>query len=136
MSKKIAFLSAKVGYFLTAAAVYAQNELIQRPGSAVNPTNTPVQNVPTLVVRWLFIIAAVLAIIYLVMGGIRWITSRGDKVGVEAARKQIIAAIVGLVVVAVAFLIINVVFGILGVDNPLEGQFNLPTLQNPNPATP
>ena len=29
-----------------------------------------------------------MAIIYLMFGGVKWITSRGDKVGVAEARKQ------------------------------------------------
>ena len=115
-----------------AVSVYAA-PLVEPPSSAVNAGTAP-ENVPTLVVRLLFIVAAALAVIYLILGGIRWITSRGDKVGVEAARKQIVAAIIGIVVVAGAFFILNVVFKLLGItNNPLSAEFQLPSLQNPNP---
>jgi hypothetical protein len=59
-------------------------------------------------------------------GGIKWITSRGDKVAVESARRHIVAAVIGLVVVVSAFFILQVVFRILGVQNPLNNE--LPTL--------
>lgn len=129
MSKKLAFLSSQIGFLLMTAAVYAQNQpLVEPPNSAVTGAGKA-EKIPSIIVQWLFLIAAVLAIIYLVIGGIRWITSRGDKAAVEGARKQIIAAIVGLVVVALAFLIINVVFKALGIhQNPLEGNFDIPHL--------
>lgn len=110
-----------------AASVYAQTPLIAPPGSAVNPGNVAPEKIPSVFVQLLFIVAAALAIIYLIIGGIRWITSRGDKSAVEGARKQIVAAIVGLVVVALAFLIMSTVFRILGVSNPVSN-FTLPTL--------
>ena len=78
--------------------------------------------------------AIFLAVVYLIYGGIRWITSRGDKVGVESARKHIVAAIIGLVVVLGTFFVINVLFSILGTSNPLREGFTLPTLENPNPG--
>lgn len=116
-----------------AASTYAQGvplisagpEFVGGSGDAKS-----VSNVISTVVTLLFYVAAGLAIVYLIMGGIRWITSRGDKANVEAARKQIIAAIVGLVVVAGAFLILNIVFNILGTGkNPLQGNFQLPSLK-------
>lgn len=139
MSKKLGILTAKAGFLLSAASVYAATDLIQPGKGFVDPgsktAEQTVSGTASLVVNLLFAVAAILAVIYLLIGGIRWITSRGDKVTVEAARKQIVAAIIGLVVVAAAFLILNVVFGILGVQgNPLSpGGFTLPTLQNPNP---
>ena len=139
MSKKLAFLTAKISFLLSAASVYAVTDLIQPGSGFVDPgsrtAEQTVSGTASLVVNLLFAVAAILAVIYLLIGGIRWITSRGDKVSVEAARKQIVAAVIGLVVVAAAFLILNVVFGILGVStNPLSpGGFTLPTLQNPNP---
>lgn len=57
--------------------------------------------------QFIFIIAVLLALGFLVFGGIKWITSGGDKGGVEAARGMIIAAIIGLVIVVLAYFIIN-----------------------------
>lgn len=60
-------------------------------------------------INLLFVIAAILTVIFLILGGIRWITSAGDPKGVEVARKQITYAIVGLVIVVLAFFIVGLV---------------------------
>ena len=81
------------------------------PSGGLNRTG---ENIITAFVNLLFLVAAVLAIIYLILGGIRWITSGGDPKGVEAARKQITYAILGLVIVVLAYLIVNLVGNFLG----------------------
>ena len=136
MSKKLSFIISSVSFLMLASLAYGAPLL--EPGQGfVAPTGNKEQSISsivTLVTNGLFIVATILAVVYLLIGGIRWITSKGDKMAVEAARKQIVAAVIGLVVVAAAFLIINVVFNLLGTNNPLKGDsFQLPTLQNPNP---
>ncbi|OGM59165.1 hypothetical protein A3A75_03020 [Candidatus Woesebacteria bacterium RIFCSPLOWO2_01_FULL_39_10] len=64
----------------------------------------------------------------LVWGGVRYITSGGDKAQTEAARGQITAALVGLVIVFAAWAIINLVNIFFGV-NIL--QLNIPNAQAP-----
>lgn len=54
-----------------------------------------------------FIIVALLALVYLIWGGIKWVMSGGDKAKVDAARKTIIYAIIGLVFIFMSFFIIN-----------------------------
>lgn len=63
----------------------------------------------------LLIIAALLAFFYLILGGIQWITSGGDKAGMEAARNKITHAIVGLIIVGAAWAIMILVQNFLGV---------------------
>src|ERR1035437_1972342 len=58
-----------------------------------------------ILVRFMVIIAAVIFFFMLVIGGIRWIASGGDKGQTEAARNQITAALVGLVIVFAAWAI-------------------------------
>lgn len=131
MSKKIAFIGAGLVYALAAVSSFAQSAapLIQAPAGSVN-ANVKVQSIPQLIVNLMFALATFLAIAYLMYGGIKWITSRGDKVAVESARKHIVAAIIGLVVVAGTFFILQFVFTVLGADNPLKSGFTLPTLQS------
>ncbi len=64
----------------------------------------------------LLIIAALLAFFYLILGGIQWITSGGDKAGMEAARNKITHAVVGLIIVGAAWAIMILVQNFLGVD--------------------
>jgi hypothetical protein len=129
--KSFASLSTGLTYLYIASSVYAVNnvELTPPPGS-IDPNLDP-SKFPQLIIDLLFGVAAFLALAYLMYGGIKWITSRGDKTQVEAARKHIVAAVIGLVVVAGAFFGLRVLFTILGAgsNNPLQDGFKLPTLE-------
>lgn len=58
------------------------------------------------------VVATLIALGFLIYGGIRWILSGGEKEKVEEARGTIIAALVGLVITFLAFFIINIVFSL------------------------
>src|SRR3990167_3691326 len=60
-------------------------------------------------IRFILIVAFVLAFIFLIIGGIRWITAGGDEKGVAGARGMITGALIGLVIVLVAFALIRLV---------------------------
>ena len=79
------------------------------------------------VIQFIFIIAVILALAFIIYGGIRWITSGGDKGGVETARNTIISAIIGLIVVVLAYFVINnLVLPFLGIEG--FGQIRVPTI--------
>ncbi|CAN5341252.1 hypothetical protein BH09PAT4_BH09PAT4_08600 [soil metagenome] len=56
-------------------------------------------------------IAGVAAVITIVLAGLKFITSNGEANEIAGARKAVITAIIGLVVIAVARLIIGLVVG-------------------------
>ena len=68
------------------------------------------------------ILGALLVFMYLIWGGIEWITSGGDKGKTESARNKITAAIVGLIVLASAWAILLLVLGFL--DTNLDELFS------------
>ena len=53
-------------------------------------------------------IAAVVLVLMMVWGAFEWLTSGGDKEKVESARKKLINTIIGIVLFAVAFAIIQI----------------------------
>ena len=82
-------------------------------------SNIKILNIGTLIsgaVSALLIVAALAAFLFLVLGGLQWITSGGDKAGMEAARNKITHAIVGLIIVAAAYAIMVLVANFLGLD--------------------
>ena len=94
--------------------IYAQAQ-ITNP----QPTNIKIGDVGQLIsalVGVLLILAALLAFFFLILGGIQWITSGGDKAGMEAARNKITHAIVGLIIVGAAWAIMILVQNFLGVS--------------------
>lgn len=75
-----------------------------------------VNNLIKIAVEGLLVISALLALFFLIIGGIKWITSGGDKSGVEGARKTLTYAIIGLIVALLSFMIINFIGGVFGVN--------------------
>jgi len=59
------------------------------------------------------IIGALMLFIYLLWGGIEWITSGGDKGKTESARNKITSAIVGLIVLAASWAILGLILRFL-----------------------
>ena len=79
------------------------------------------------VITILFIVAVVLALGFLIYGGIKWIISGGDKTKVEAARGTIVAALVGLVLVFLAYFVLNIIGNFFGL-NLFDGDLIIPSL--------
>jgi threonine/homoserine/homoserine lactone efflux protein len=73
------------------------------------------KNVITNGLTWAFVLITLASLAFLIWGGIEWITSGGDKGKVDAARKKITYAIIGLLVALSSFLIINVLGWFLGI---------------------
>jgi len=120
--KKLLVPLETIGFtLLSTSAAFAQNTGPTR-GDVIRVPQDPlvkINSVGTLVgaiLGFMLIIAAVAAFIFLILGGLQWITSGGDKGQLEAARNKITNAIVGLIVVAAAFAIMVLVQTFLGLD--------------------
>jgi uncharacterized protein YacL len=88
----------------------------------VNITRT-IQNI----VIFFIVLAIIIALMYLLYGGVKWIMSRGEKTEVEAARNHIMAAIIGLIVVFLAIFIVSIILKVFGLDIT---NLTIPTLNN------
>lgn len=104
------------------AAAAAQTNLVPE---TIRPINDIVQVVRG-AIQFILVVAFVLAFIFLIIGGIRWIVAGGDEKGVAGARGMITAALIGLVIVLVAYAIIRLVEIFFGVDI-ITGGVNIPT---------
>ena len=62
------------------------------------------------------IVAAIVFFFILVLGGIKWIMSEGDKTKAEGARNMITAALIGLVIISAAWAITQLLAAFFGVD--------------------
>lgn len=79
-------------------------------GIRLDDSSTVIRDVITIA----FVVASILALFFLIYGGIRWITSGGDKGKVDEARKTITAAVIGLIVTFLAFFILSFVQYLFG----------------------
>lgn len=67
-------------------------------------------------IKLLLIVASLVFFFWLVLGGIKWIMSGGDKAKTEEARSQITAALVGLVIVFSAWAIAQLINALFKVN--------------------
>lgn len=101
----------------TPAVVYAQTDSkkaicdgVALTGEKCDSTSGPsVENTIKLVVNILSMVVGVIAVIMIIIGGLKYITSSGDSGNVSSAKNTILYAIVGLVVVALAQVIVRFV---------------------------
>jgi len=79
-------------------------------GSTASASDS-VNNIITTVINIFSLIVGVVAVIMIIIGGFRYITSGGDSGNVSGAKNTILFAIVGLVIVALAQIIVKFVLG-------------------------
>jgi len=97
----------------------AQDTINLKPGSGSNFASLGGLTVPGIIsalIRLTVVVAAIVFFFILVIGGIRWIASGGDKAQTEGARNQITAALVGLVIVFAAWAIVALINTFFHVD--------------------
>lgn len=65
------------------------------------------------VVEILLLVAASIAVIFLIVGGYKYVVSRGNEEAAESAKKTMTSAILGLVIIILSFTIIRIISAIL-----------------------
>jgi len=129
MRKLSAVATSSIIYLSLALPAFAQNSIdapiIPPAGRAISP-ETNVGTIIGFLVAFIIAIAFVVALFYIVIGALQWITSGGDKQKVADARNHIIAAIIGLIIIALSFVIVNVLLDALGLGT--LDKFSLPQL--------
>jgi hypothetical protein len=61
------------------------------------------------IIGWLLSISGAIAILFVIIGGFRYITSAGNEESAEAGKKTVINAIIGIVVIILSYVIVNVI---------------------------
>jgi len=90
--------------------------LTNLPSSGFQPlTGVKFPNLASAVIQVLFVATGVLFVIFVLIGGVQWVSSGGDKEGLDSARKKIKNALIGLTIVLGIYAfggILNAVFGV------------------------
>jgi len=74
-----------------------------------------IQNAVTVALNAIIGALGIVAVIFIVVGGVNYMTSAGDAGKVEKAKKTILYAAIGLIICALSFAIVNfIIGGILG----------------------
>lgn len=97
--------------------------------SAIAPVEAGPNAIVRFIINALIVIGVIASLVWLLWGGVKWVISGGDKAKVDSARGTIVAAIVGLIIVILAYVIINTVLTVI-TGSGISG-FELPTLGDP-----
>ncbi len=96
-----------------------------------NPNEAPAvfAKIFSSIIGILLVGASIWAFVQLLLGGINWISSGGDKSKLENAQHQLTNALIGLFIVFASWAIYVVILQLLGLSGPGPGiNIKLPTL--------
>ena len=106
----VGFIGMGVGVL---APTYANAAAKDEINSALNKTNdgntTDLNANITRVINLLLFIIGAVAVIMIIIGGIKYVTSNGDQGSVQSAKNTIMYAVIGLIVAIIAYAIVNFV---------------------------
>lgn len=102
-------------YLIYNKPVFAQDIKIQEPNIGV-PSYTSLGTLIGNALGIAMVFGMIIVLGYIIWGAFEWITSGGDKEKLTSARERIVHALIGLFILAVAFVIARVAGEIVGID--------------------
>lgn len=114
---------------LYAVAVQAQEKinLTQKSGTATKALeNITPSSLISGAISLIMTVVAIAFFLMLVLGGLKWVVSEGDKNNVEAARNQVTNALIGLAIVFSAWAALKLISIVFGID--ILGGLTIPTI--------
>lgn len=84
--------------------------------------NVTLESVIVTIINIAFLAAGLVAVIYLIIGGFRYVTSGGNAEAIEGAKATILNAIIGLIVIFISFLLVNYILRSLGISSIFNPQ--------------
>jgi len=96
--------------------VWAAEQINILPGGQFQPLgDITIPKIVSAGIRLILVIAALISFVFLIIGGVKWIVSGGDKEGTAQARSTIMAALIGLLIVFAAWAIIRLIETFFGI---------------------
>jgi len=103
----LAMLAAVVFPLMASATPYSIEDIGTLVGLGQADLKTTVINV----IEWVLGILALVAVVMIIFGGFTWLTAAGSEEKIEKAKKVIGSAVVGLIIVLLAWAIVIFVAG-------------------------
>ncbi len=94
---------------LRGTAYAACTDLTVQGGADCAKGNSTAELTPTiaLVVNTLIFVVGIIAVISIIVGGLRYVLSQGNEKAIEGAKNTILYAVIGLIVAVLAYAIVN-----------------------------
>ncbi len=122
MKKILPAISSALTSLSLTTPVFAQNIGIGKPNKVAI---VDIGRLITSSVNLVVVVSGILVFVYLVWGGIQWLTSGGDKTHVQEARDKITHALIGLAIIAAAWALTMIITTFLGVQGGLGGALEI-----------
>lgn len=113
--KQIVGLSVLASCFFLSLA-FAQDPKTPNPSVTFSTKVTTIGSVIGVIQKfgkWLLMIAGAVAIVMIVIGGLRYLVSAGNASQAEAAKKTIISALIGLILIILSAFMVKLVLALL-----------------------
>jgi succinate dehydrogenase/fumarate reductase cytochrome b subunit len=88
-------------------------QVFDRIGVAFPQSNSDIEELLPFIFQLVLLGISVLALVYFLVGGVRFIVSNGDESKTKAAKKTIVNAIIGLVIAFLSYIIVTAIINIL-----------------------
>ncbi len=74
----------------------------------------------------IIIVSGILVFVFLVWGGLEWLTAGGDKTKTQSAQSRITNALVGLAIIAASWALVRIIAYFFGVEAGISGPLTVP----------
>lgn len=107
-------LLAFLGILVPLAVVLAQTPFsIEDIGSGIGLGSVDLRQAAYNIIRWTLGILALVAVAFIIYGGILWLTSQGDERRIEKAKRVITSAVIGLIIVLLSWALVAFIFNVV-----------------------
>lgn len=89
----------------------------------INSKNLSLGSIISSVLPYIFTIAGILLLVYLIFGGFQLMLSRGDPKAAQSAKSHITNALIGFIIIFIAFWVVQLFGQVLGLTK-ITGIFN------------
>lgn len=86
---------------------------VWEPGNTLGLGSSDLQATVIAVIQWILGLLGLVAVIMILVGGFKWMTAGGNEEKIESAKKLLTAAIIGLIIVLLAWAIVIFAIGVL-----------------------
>ncbi|NQV00465.1 MAG: hypothetical protein HQ538_07030 [Parcubacteria group bacterium] len=117
-------LTILLGVFVVFNVVFAQFGLDRFTGDSMPITDKSIPEVVTSIISYVIGIIGIILIVLIVYGGVLYATSSGNEEQIERGKKVLTYSIIGIVIVALSFVITNYVIVGLFSDQSYYDQFD------------
>jgi len=107
--KKLTYIAILLALVIVPAVALAQSIVPPDVFGLPGDKSSTITGEISLYIRYFLTIVGLIAVVYLIYGGFRYIMSAGDSEAAEGAKNTIVNAIIGLVVIILSYVIVVVI---------------------------